>query len=47
MGLGVYGVVLVDQNRSIDWRVRPVEFKVKAPQSVLYNVMERLETLLT
>ena len=46
-GLEIYGVVLVDHIRSIDWRVREVEFKVKAPESVLYDVLERLETLLT
>ena len=46
-GLEVYGVVLVDQIRSIDWRVREVEFKVKAPESLLHNVLERLETLLS
>ncbi|MDE2748874.1 MAG: endoribonuclease MazF [Chloroflexota bacterium] len=45
-GLEIYGVVLVDHIRSIDWRVRPVEFKAKAPESVLHNVLDRLETLL-
>ncbi len=47
VGLEIYGVVLVDQIRSIDWRVRKVEYKVKAPEAVLYAVLERLETLLS
>lgn len=46
-GLEIYGVVLVDQIRSIDWRVREVEFKTKAPEPVLDEVLERLETLLS
>lgn len=46
-GLEIYGVVLVDQIRSIDWRAREVEFKVKAPNSVVNDVLDRLETLLT
>jgi len=45
-GLEIYGVVLVDQIRSIDWRAREVEFKVKAPGSVVKDVLDRLETLL-
>ena len=42
----VYGVVLVDHVRSIDWRVREVEFQLKAPESVLGDVLEKLESLL-
>ena len=45
-GLEIYGAVLVDQIRSIDWRAREVEFKAKAPESVLSDVLDRLETLL-
>lgn len=45
-GLEIYGVVLVDQIRSIDWRVREVEFKLKAPESVVNDVLDRLEILL-
>lgn len=45
-GLEIYGVVLVDQIRSIDWRAREVKFKDKAPESVLVDVLDRLETLL-
>lgn len=43
----IYGVVLVDQVRSIDWRAREVEFHLRAPQSVLNDVMEKLESLLS
>ena len=45
-GLEIYGVVLVDQIRSIDWRGREVEFKVKAPEAVLFDVLDRLKILL-
>ena len=45
-GLEIYGVVLVDQIRSINWRAREVKFKDKAPESVLVDVLDRLETLL-
>ena len=46
-GLDIYGVILVDQIRSIDWRARNVEFRDKAPESVIYAVLEKLETLLS
>ena len=46
-GLEIYGVVLVDQIRSIDWRAREVKFRGKAPDSVLYGVIEKLDALLT
>ena len=46
-GLGIYGVVLVDHIRSIDWQAREIEFKAKAPDSVLIDVLHKLETLLT
>ena len=42
----IYGVVLVDHLKSIDWRVRKVEFIAKAPESVLADVLAKLNALL-
>ncbi len=42
----VYGVVLVDHLKSIDWRVRKVEFIAKAPDLVLVDVLTKLHTLI-
>ncbi len=42
----VYGVVLVDHLKSIDWRVRKVEFIAKAPDLVLANVLAKIDALL-
>lgn len=40
--LDVYGTVLADHLKSIDWRVRKVEFAAKAPDSVLNDVIAKL-----
>lgn len=45
-GEGVGGVVLADQIKNLDWRVRKVVFAAKAPDSVLIEVRERLRALL-
>ena len=42
----VYGVVLVDHLRSIDWRFRKVEFTAKAPDRVLADALAKLDALL-
>ena len=45
-GLEIYGVVLVDQIRSIDWRARQVEYRMIAPASVMFDVVNKLDILL-
>ena len=42
----VYGVVLADHLKSIDWRVRKAEFITKAPDSVLNDALAKINTLL-
>ena len=43
----VKGVVLVDQIKSMDWRLRKARYIAKAPDSVLADVSDKLNTLLT
>lgn len=42
----VYGVVLVDHLKSLDWEIRPIDFIAKAPEILLVNVLHKLNTLL-
>lgn len=45
-GLGVTGVVLADQARSLDWNVREVEKICVMPESFVTEVLRKLRTLL-
>ncbi len=45
-GLGVSGVVLADQVKSLDWRVRRAELIGRLPDSVVIEVLGKLRTLL-
>jgi mRNA interferase MazF len=45
-GLGVHGVVLADQVKSIDWRVRDAQLGERAPESVLQEVLGLISALL-
>lgn len=45
-GLGVSGVVLSDQVRNLDWRMRQAEFDCKVPQEVIHEVLEKISALL-
>jgi mRNA interferase MazF len=45
-GLGITGVVLADQIRSIDWRARRVQHITSAPDDITREVAERLAALL-
>ena len=45
-GLGVTGVVLSDQAKSLDWRVRKAEFICAVPTDTVAEVLEKLGTLL-
>jgi mRNA interferase MazF len=45
-GVGLRGVVLADQPRSISWEQRPIRHAGRAPDPVLADVRERLAALL-
>ena len=45
-GLKVGGVVLSDQVKSLDWRMRRAEFICKLPRQILSEVVDKLEALL-
>ena len=45
--LGVAGVVLADQVKSLDWRARMAEIAARVPSSVTDEVLDKLGTLLT
>jgi len=45
-GLSIKGVVLVDQVRSLDWRVRQVEPAGVVPASILEMVHQKLDVLM-
>jgi mRNA interferase MazF len=42
----VTGVILSDQVKSLDWRVRKAEFKESLPEEVIGEVLAKLGTLL-
>ena len=44
--LAVSGVILADQVKSLDWRVRRAEFNCTLPNDVIQMVLQRLGTLL-
>jgi mRNA interferase MazF len=45
-GLGITGVVLSDQAKSLDWRVRDAEFVTALPEAVIIEVLKKLKSLL-
>jgi len=45
-GLKVTGVVLADQVKSLDWKIRNAELCDKLPESVVLEIFKKLETLL-
>lgn len=45
-GLAIRGVVLSDQIKSLDWRVRRSAFIARAPATVLEQVILRIATLI-
>ena len=45
-GLAVTGVILADQVKSLDWRVRKAELICKIPQEQIDRAVELVETLL-
>jgi mRNA interferase MazF len=46
-GLGVQGVVLSDQVRNLDWRVRQAEFIGRFPDSAVRQVLALVTSLVT
>ena len=44
--VGVTGVILSDQVKSLDWRARKAEFKAALPEEVIDEVLAKLGTLL-
>ena len=44
--VGVTGVILSDQVKSLDWRVRQAEFIASLPEAVINEVLQKLGTLL-
>lgn len=46
-GLKVTGVVLADQVKSLDWKIRNAEFCDKLPDAVVLEILKKLETLLS
>lgn len=45
-GLPATGVVLSDQVKSLDWRVRKAEFIAKLPEPVITEILKKLKALL-
>jgi mRNA interferase MazF len=45
-GLGVTGVVLSDQAKSLDWRTRKAEFICRLPEDTVAEALAKLGTLL-
>lgn len=45
-GLGVTGVVLSDQAKSLDWQVRNAELIAQLPETVIAEVLKKLKSLL-
>ena len=45
-GLEVSGVILSDQVRSLDWKVRRAEFLCEVPAATVFDVLAKLDTLL-
>lgn len=45
-GQPVRGVVMVDQTRSVDYRARKVQFKARAPEDLLVEVLSLLEPII-
>lgn len=45
-GLSLSGVVLSDQAKSLDWRVRNAEYAAQLPEAVTSEVLKKLKSLL-
>jgi len=45
-GLAIQGVVLADQIKNLDWKVRKAQFFCEAPNSLLQEVVEKISLLI-
>ena len=45
-GLEVTGVILSDQVKSLDWKIRNAEYYDKVPETVVLEIFKKLSTLL-
>lgn len=45
-GLGVTGVILADQAKSMDWRVRQAEYIAQLPERIHQQVLAKLSVLI-
>lgn len=45
--LGITGVVLADQVKSLDWRIRNAEIVGRLPAATLIEILEKLTLLLS
>lgn len=45
-GLDIFGVVLADHVRSLDWQTRNAEFKCSVPSEVVEDVIDKIRTLM-
>jgi len=45
-GLNISGVILADQVKSLDWRVRRAEFAGRLPDKTIAAILQRLKLLL-
>lgn len=46
-GLKTAGAILSDQVKSLDWKIRNVEFICKIPEEITKTVLKKLNTLLS
>ena len=46
-GLGIGGVILADQVKSLDWRARQAEFICAVPEDIVAETLRKLILLLT
>ena len=45
-GLGIEGVILADQAKSMDWRERRAAFICEVPEETVHRILRRIEALL-
>ena len=45
-GLKISGVILSDQVKSLDWKIREAEYVCKLPEEAMDEVLKKLNTLL-
>lgn len=46
MGLDITGVILSDQVKNMDWKVRQTSLINKLPQNTILEILKKLDTLI-